>query len=55
VRSSDAIEMADSRTDLTLRFRLEGLTPAAADLAMAIEARAPEGRAPEARTATSGG
>jgi twitching motility protein PilU len=55
VRSADAIEMADSRTDLTLRFRLEGLTPAAADLAMAIEARAPEGRAPEARTATSGG
>jgi hypothetical protein len=52
--------MADSRTDLTLRFRLEGLTPAAADLAMAIEARAPEGRAPEARApearaATSGG
>lgn len=40
VRYADAIELADSRTDLTLRFRLEGLGQPVADLEMQIEARA---------------
>ena len=42
VRYADAIELADSRTDLTLRLRLEGLGPEVADLGMQIEARAAE-------------
>jgi twitching motility protein PilU len=37
VRLADAIEFADSRTDLALRFRLGGLAQGAADTVMAIQ------------------
>jgi len=54
VRHADAIELADSRTDLALRLRLEGMGTPVGDLGKLIEARAAEAAA-EARAAESGG